>query len=380
MASKPQSTPTAVSQKLTTLRILSSHLEKAIKSNADQGADNVSHSSDPLSSLRDASIVFKAQTTKLGLLLVNKPLTPSAICRILDDVEKRILPALYGSSSYICSHRDIFGGIFVAEVSSVLQETFGIVRALVDMIEEVFSGSGNVNNEKVMLVVGKVYTICDLVTELADKGVPGVFLKKVKDWTALMEDALAELKEWSEDIDEDACEDGDSADDDAESEAERHEALEELLAGLSIGSSKRLPGHRTDLINLLTESLRRMDLVIKLCQAMSKRRVKKFPFQLPPFESKDIEIQRAKDITALNDMTLEVEQMQCDIDELAAAFYELNVDLVRSFITKLSRDAEGIAQRAAVNWDGKEDDFTVWTQTWRKLINKNSLPSEPLVS
>jgi hypothetical protein len=79
-------------------------------------------------------------------------------------------------------------------------------------------------------------------------------------------------------------------------------------------------------------------------------------------------------------MTLEVEQMQCDIDELAAAFYELNVDLVRTFITKLSRDAEGIAQRAAVNWDGKEDDFTVWTQTWRKLINKNSLPSEPLVS
>jgi len=134
------------------------------------------------------------------------------------------------------------------------------------------------------------------------------------------------------------------------------------------------------LINLLTESLRRVDLVIKLCQATSKRRVKKFPFQLPPFESKDIEIQRAKDITALNGMTLEVEQMQCDIDELAAAFYELNVDLIRTFITKLSRDAEGIAQRAAVNWDGKEDDFTVWTQTWRKLINKNSLPSEPLVS
>jgi Grap2 and cyclin-D-interacting len=379
MATGTPPTSSTVIQKLTTIRILSSHLENGIRSDTEEG-DHESHQPDALSSLRNASAVFKAQTTKLGLLLVNKPLTPSAIYTILDDVEKRVLPTFFGPSSYICSRKDIFGGVFTAEVSSILQKVFGTVGPLADAVEEVFKGSGNVDKDRVMLVVGKIYTACDVVTDLVNKGVPGVLLRKVNEWTALMEDAFAELKEWSEDIDEDSCEDGDSGDDDAESEAERHEAIEELLAGLSMGGSKRLPGHRSDLINLLTESLRRVDLIIKLCQATSKRRVKKFPFQTPPFGSKDIEMKRTKDMTVLNGMVLAVEQMQCDLDELAAAFYDLNVDLVRTYITKLSRDAEAIAESSSTDWDGREDDFTKWTQTWRKLINKNSLSSDEIVS
>jgi hypothetical protein len=378
MASKPPTTPDAVIQKLITIRVLTSHLEKAITAQdvSTSKATETPTNTNPLSGLRDAVSVYKAQTTKLGLLLVNKPLTPSAIYTILDDLEKRVFPALCGSASYICTKKNVFGGLFVADLVCTVQEVLGTVNPLTETIEHVITNFGKSDKNHVMLVVGKAYSACDALVALADKGVPGVLMKKVKEWTALMEDALEELRDWSEDMDDDACEDGDSGDDDVASEEERKETLDELMAGMNIGDSKRLPGHRKDLIDLLTESLRRVDLVIKLCNAMSKRRVKKYSFQSPPFGSEEIESEKAKEMTTLNGLILNVEQLQSDVDELAGAFYELNANLVRHFLTKISGEAEDVARNVSLNWDRQEDDFTTWTNTWKKLINKNALPSD----
>jgi hypothetical protein len=378
MATKAPNTKEAVIQKTTTLRILAEQLAVAIKT--DQNGTSCSLS-DPLSPFRDASSVFKAQTTKLGLLLVNKPLTPSAIYKILDDLEKRVLPALYGSASYIALHKELFGSIFVGEVARALQEALGSMKGLTEAVEKVFDTPNKIDHEHVMFAVGIVYSACDAIMELIDKGVPGVLFKKMKEWTALMEDALAELREWREDVDEDVGEDGDSVDEDATSEAERSKTLEELAGSLSIGEvSKRLPGHRNDLVDLVDEALRRLDLVIKLCQATSKRRVRKFPVQPTEVASQDFEGKRVKDMLTLNGVVLSTEQMQSDLDELAAAFYDFDVPLIHTYVAKLSQDAENIAQCISQNWDGQSDDFTTWTQTWKKLINKHTLPTEMPIS
>jgi Grap2 and cyclin-D-interacting len=379
MAPNTPNSAAVVKQKLTTLRILSAHLAKGIKSqnDADEGPSSLS---DPLASLRDSATVFKAQTTKLGLLLVNKPLTYSALFKILDDLEKRVLLVLYGSTSYIKLRKDVFGSVFVAEVLSTFQEVFGALDILLNAIDKVISSPDHVDKDQVMFAVGKVFSACDLVLDLTNKGAPGILMKKVKEWTDLMEDALAELKEWREDIDDEAREDGNSGDDDVESEAERNTALEELAAGLSITDPAKLPGHRADLVDLLAESLRRVDLVVKLNQAASKRRIKKFPFHSPPFDDNTAEKQKTKDMTTLNEVILVVEQMQRDLDELAAAFYDFDVSLARSYIEKISDNATGIADKISVNWDGKEDDFTKWTTTWKRLINKTGLPSETPLS
>jgi Grap2 and cyclin-D-interacting protein len=382
MSNRPPTTPDAVIQKLITIRVLTSHFEKAITApgpSAIKASETTPHTN-PLSDLRDAVSVYKAQTTKLGLLLVNKPLTPSAIYTILDDLEKRVFPSLCGSATYIYSKKNLFGDLFVADLVCAVQEVLGSAGPLAETIEHVVTNFSKSNKNHVMLVVGKVYSASDALIALADKSVPGLLMKKVKEWTALMEDALEELRDWSEDMDDDACEDGDSGDDDVASEEERKETLEELMAGMNIGDSKRLPGHRKDLIDLLTEALRRVDLVIKLCNATSKRRVKKYSFQSPPFSSEQVEDAKAKEIAALNSLVLSVEQLQGDVDELAGAFYELNASLIRHFLSKISEEAEDVAKRVSLDWDRKEDDFTTWTSTWTKLINKNEVPSDTRIS
>jgi hypothetical protein len=377
MASNTSVTAAVITQKLTTISVLASQFQKGINApDSDVKNDTAVIQSDPLSSLRDAAAVFKAQITKLGLLLINKPFTPSAIFTILDDLEKRVLPANYGTASYICSRKDVYGEIFVAEITSIIQELLGTVESVAFTVKNVFKDPSKVDKDNVMLVVGKVYSVCDSIVALADKGVPGLLFRKIKEWVALMEDALAELKDWSEDIDENACEDGDSGDDDIESEDEQKHSLEEMVAGLSLNEPKQLPGFRTDLVNLVGESLGRLDLIMKLCQATSKRRVRKFPFQSPPFPSQQVEEQKVKEMITLNGIVVVVAQLQSDIDELAGAFYEHNMKVARDYLEKLSKDATAMADQTSKTWDGGEDDFTKWTETWKKLINKNALPSE----
>ncbi|RDI88451.1 hypothetical protein Vi05172_g1459 [Venturia inaequalis] len=64
-------------------------------------------SPNPLPLLRDASHLLKAQTTKLGLLLLNEPFTPSAVIKVLSACEAQPLPAIMGALE-LC-HSDIWG-------------------------------------------------------------------------------------------------------------------------------------------------------------------------------------------------------------------------------------------------------------------------------
>jgi len=191
-----------------------------------------------------------------------------------------------------------------------------------------------------------------------------------------MEDALEELRDWGEDMDDDACEDGDSDDDDVASEAEREQSLEEMLAGMTIDDAKRLPSYRTDLVDLLNEAFRRIDLVIKLCTATAKRRVRKAPFQSSSFEDKGAEKLQIKNMETLGDLISIFESLQSTVDDLAGAFYALNASLVRHLLTSLTSEAEKMAEQISIQWNGEKDDFTTWTHTWKKLINKNALPSD----
>jgi len=84
-------------------------------------------------------------------------------------------------------------------------------------------------------------------------------------------------------------------------------------------------------------------------------------------------------MAALNGTVLVVEQLQIDIDELAGAFYEHNIKTARDYLAKVLKEAENMADQNSKTWDGGEDDFTKWTQTWKKLVHKNALTTETLI-
>jgi hypothetical protein len=325
---------------------------------------------DPLKGLSDAPKVLRAQTTKLGLLLINKPLTPSAIHAILTDIESRVLPAFFASAEQVFGRRAVFGDAFAFEVVDLMRGILGGMEPLMATVDAVMIERRGLSKEQVLAVVGKVFSACDDITMLTADGVVGLLLKKVKAQVNLIEDAIAELQEWGEDIDEDAREEGNTEDEDANSEREREKSLEEMTAGLSLQGSGQLPGYRTDLVELLPEATRRADLSAKLCQALSKRRIKKFKFQSPPFASPDVEAAQVKGVEVLHQVLLHATGIQGDIDEVAAGFYDLDADMVKINLVSLTKHAKSISGLITQTWDGHDDDFTDWLATWERLLDK----------
>jgi hypothetical protein len=244
------------------------------------------------------------------------------------------------------------------------------MEPLMATVDAVMVERRGLSKEQVLAVVGKVFSACDDITLLTADGVVGLLLKKVKAQVNLIEDAIAELQEWGEDIDEDAREEGNTEDEDANSEREREKSLEEMTAGLSLQGSGQLPGYRTDLVELLPEATRRADLSAKLCQALSKRRIKKFKCQSPPFASPEVEAAQVKGIEVLHQVLFHANGIQGDIDEVAAAFYDLDADMVKINLRSLTKHAKAISGLITQTWDGRDDEFTDWLATWERLLDK----------
>jgi hypothetical protein len=320
--------------------------------------------------LAAAPTVFKAQATKLGLLLVNQPLTLSAIQPILVDLEIRVVPALFANAAQVFGRNEIFGKIYVAEVVATLRDVLGTVEDVAGAVGKV-AGGERISKDEVLFVVGKVYSTCDELIAVAEKEVIPVLMNKVKGLAGLVEDAISELKEWQDDIDEDA-EDPASGDEDKESEDERQRTIEELTAGLSIGSSDRLPRYRKDIIDLLEETFRRADLILKLFQALSKRRVKRFTFQPPPFLGKEMEAKAIEQMRILDEAVDLLGSAQSDLDDLAGSLYDLDADTSQDHLDDMTSHARAAADLVAKpwNWESEhdDDDFTKWTMTWTRLI------------
>ena len=58
---------------------------------------------DALSLLKDASSLLKAHTTKLSLLLLNKPFTATAITRVLREIANTVVPAMMSGHQIVAA-------------------------------------------------------------------------------------------------------------------------------------------------------------------------------------------------------------------------------------------------------------------------------------
>lgn len=377
MASKPSGSELQpVVQKATTLRILTEQLHKDLKIDMaiEEAFSEELNSKDPLLFLQDTLKVLEAQATKLGLLLSNKPFTPSAIITILNDLETRVLVSMYTCACYLIGRKEMYGDIFADIVITRVKGALESIDPLCEMVLSVANDPEKVDVDAVMLVVGKVFAACTALKDMITRGVSGVLFHHAKDFIGLMEDGLEELKEWRDDVDDSTQ----SEDDDIASEKAREEALEELSGGLSFPEPKQLPGYRTDLVELLAEALYRIDLAIKLCVAVSKRRIRKYPFQHIASVDKEKELAQQKSIAKLVANLRQIEWIQAEVDDVAAAFYDLDAQAIRRMLAKFTESAQEVADGMRLNWDGTEDECSIWVDTWKRLMIKNKIPARPL--
>lgn len=210
----------------------------------------------PLDVVKATTTLLKSHTTTLSLLLINPPLTPSAIISKINDVNAGALSGMVAAASYTpqAGAKDNTGHMMRTELRAQVRRllgTWGEVLALVLRMAESRQGAkgkdaGPSETEKhdVLSVTGVLWEACDALLKFCKDGVVGLVVKKAQEFRATLLDAIEELKEWGEDVD------------DGENEAEGSDDEDDMF-----GASNKLGKDDTELKELLDTSTKKLKMV-----------------------------------------------------------------------------------------------------------------------
>ncbi|KAH8170285.1 grap2 and cyclin-D-interacting domain-containing protein [Sarocladium implicatum] len=306
---------------------------------------------------RDSASLIKAHTTKLSLLVITEPLTPSAITKVLRELVAGPLTGL-ATAVELCAP----GFYTHALQQELLWRSQGVYTGLLDFLQKiprdgkVLTGGakeGSAADGKGSLAsTGILWSACDKVIELATQGLRGFYVHKIGEWKDTLEDIADELKEWGDEEDNEASDDDT---DDAESDAQD-------IVNDFMDSHGTIPKDDPDGLRPRLEStLRRLRLAVILCMAVDKRRMKKLPTDTP---GKDV-------IARLNIAVDKLRQLPDDFGDLAAALYDLDPEEVDEAIEKCCSNAVAIGETLNLDWNGASDEFTEWMTKFRSEIRKS---------
>lgn len=366
MSSSTSSDLDSLQSKVTSLSALLQHFNTTLSATISDAAIE-EDAPRPLHVLRDASTLLKAQTTKLSLILINPPFTPSAVISILRSCEGECIPGMMAAWEIILSQNGLWPAMAIKEIKGCLQSTvnaFGELLVLVaTKTEEEKQGSKlkerkERNEERVCGATGLVWKACESVGELAANRMPELLVRKVEMWKGLIKDAIQELKEWREESVED--------EDDDDTELGFDEDGVELFQ-----AANKLPKGRKDIEERLEEALRKLRLTATLYQTVVKVRLTTSPNEETKGDS------RREFVVKVDRLMEDLEKIPETVDELASAFYELDVNEIDLFLEQISSNALSAANEIKMNWDGKEDMSTTWICKWKDAMKPKTAVSKP---
>jgi hypothetical protein len=340
----------------------------AIDSKPNQTTNNVN----ALDLAHDTASLIKAHSTKLSLLIINKPFTATAITTVLRELISGPLPGL-ASAIEICN-----GARYTKVMASELQyratKVFSELHTFVEAIpldgkilsDDQKNGTGAEKGKGSLANTGVVWKACEAVMDLKTLGVAGLLVKKAEEYRDFLKDALEELQEWGEE--ESDGEDGheDSADEDEQLTAQ--DEVDNIF-----GSQRHIPVEDPKKIRPRLESTKkRLRLVILLYQAVAKRRFKTLPRlpqpEVPPEtkEPSELKVKFSEDLPIVSrlDEVLDVMKTIPDItDDLANSFYELDGKEIDRMMDECFLKAFATAEMLLTNWKGQKDEFTNWVSS-----------------
>lgn len=335
-----------------------------------------SDSKSALPLLNSSAQLLKSQTTKLSLLAINPPFTPSAITSVLSAVNENVLPSLVTAA--LLTQPAVFTQFFYAEIRQLVQETLRETSALVDTIKEISKNGGkNVSDSQkdaVTTTTGRVWAACDKVISVSKGGVPFLISEKSKNnYHPLIKDALQELEEWEpEDEEDDPWGDGFSdgeGDDDSDvgdntiEENHSHtneEKDEELMAQLN-DEKKHV--------------LRLLKPIANLYNVLSTR-VNRLKWEIP----------HSSQVLGIDKLVSLLAAIPGQVDETVASLYEHEIMESKKYAEQLRQSAIDVVELARGSWNGADEkvkengqglgeQFTKYTDTWLKVMDGISLSS-----
>ncbi|PTB62347.1 hypothetical protein BBK36DRAFT_1207748 [Trichoderma citrinoviride] len=355
---------------------------------------------DALALARDSATLIRAHATKVSLLIINEPFTPSAISSVLRELVAGPIPGLVASVQ-ACDPNGytlVFRNELAWRCQRVLAELADLVRRIptdgkvLKKEKEGFGGGGAAGGKGSIASTGVLWAACDKVVGLANGGVGGFFVDKMGEWKDTLSDIMEEMKEWG---DEEPDDDDEDDDDDDEEDADdygvsdladqigsTHISTQNILDDL-MSSHRTIPAADPDRIRpRLESSLRRLRLVILLYQAITKRRMKKLPpFPPPPKQitatatttnnNKDVAAAEGEKVPRrLDELASLLQKLPDRFGDLACAFYELRPREIDEAMDQCFLDAFAVSELLGEGWDGRRDEFTEWTDKFQREIKK----------
>ena len=304
----------------------------------------------PLALLSDASQILKAQTTKLSLLILNKPFTPSAITFILNSLSNSCLPGLI-SALEICPATK-YTRLLHEHIRSTLLKIMMELLSLIASIPSDERGVELSTGRNTLASTGVLWAECDKMMELASSGVVSLAIQRTEDYHGLLKDAIQELEEWDPDEDTDSDTDSLSSNKQKPASTPTADNLASTLEDLSISRVAILRKHT--LVTLRT--------IRVIYPALKKRRISTFPNITSA--STPESLPTSTQIDALDSLIDQAKGFTEAADEIAGALYEGDEEQVERRLRALRESAEACAAGVKKGWKGEEDEFTGWAEKW----------------
>ncbi|PGH11448.1 hypothetical protein AJ80_07128 [Polytolypa hystricis UAMH7299] len=345
----------------------------------------------PLPLLLAAAQTLKSQTTKLSLLSLNAPFTPSALLTILSAINESILPSLVTGALLCDPEKYTFA--FHKEAKVLVKEALTELTTLINDVRGIASEEGKGVDEGVKGVVmtstGRVWKACDELVTIATDGVVGLVLRKAEEYMKLVADGIRELEEWDpeedgdddpfgEDFDDDGVQDhkardNKNAESDDNDDDEKGEEDEETLAKLQ--DEKKYLLRLLNPINRIYKSISSPAGLKKLNTTTADDNNSN--------NNRDLFLSTyASHFDALISKFGEIPDL---VDEAAGSLYEHDIDNAVTQTDLLGKLAMGTVQSIRELWvssmseqqqqqqhqEGEgEDKFLKWADTWLKVVGE----------
>ncbi|KAF1978460.1 hypothetical protein BU23DRAFT_577327 [Bimuria novae-zelandiae CBS 107.79] len=326
----------------------------------------------PLDAVKACATLLKSHTTSLSLLLITPPFTPSAIMTKIGDVSSGPLTGLVGAAVA----ENSLGALMQVEVRAQARQLIGSWGEVVGLVGRMAerrqtaqtNGSGSAKEkakdegpskaekDDVLAATGVVWESCDALVKLCDGGIAGLVVKKAEELRSTLLDAVEELKEWGEDVDDDENE--------AEDSNDGFEDEDDIF-----GAANKLGKGDKELKEALDKSVKKIKMVGVLYQALIKRRLKTFP--TPAAAAAKTNGEASQNSTAtLEELVKLLRSIPEQVDDLAGAFYNLDGDEAKATLGKCCGQAKSAAGLVKQNWAGADDEFTAWSMKWVDALDK----------
>ncbi|KGQ03582.1 hypothetical protein BBAD15_g11186 [Beauveria bassiana D1-5] len=340
----------------------------------------------PLDLARDATTLVRAHSTKLSLLLINEPFTPSAIADVLKQLISGPVLGL-ASAAQACDPAQ-YTAFFRKELAWRARRILVTLSELLGKIPKkdgvVLSGAKKsgfaADNKGSLPATGILWSACDEMLVLISGGIKNYFITKVDQWKETLEDIMEELKEWGDEQPDDDGEEDDDDDDDDDDNGGNDDINQETdttILNSSVSTQDMLdhlmssgpPIPRDDPRGIrprLDSTLRRVRLVVLLYQAISKRRLKQLPPLPPPPDSTYTNMPRR-----LDEAVRVLSALPESFGDLVSVFYDMEPAVIDRAADDCFFEAFAAGELLSDPWYGGQDEFSEWTEKFKTEIKRS---------